>query len=955
MRRLLFLSTIFIMFVFGFTTNQELLAQSEDENIVDEVTAIENAFEDDAFLQVIQEEVESNGHAQLSYEALKEIKELTDVRELGIESIQGVELLTALEELEMRENEISDLSPLAELADLEILDLRDNAISSLEGIEALTNLKELNVRDNDIESLEAVASLQKLEELDIRENSIADITYLENLSNLEELAANENRISDLSPLKELTNLKILKLRENEIDSIEDLASLSHLEELDFRVNNVESLEPVRNLINLKILDFRDNSVTDIRAVENLVNLEELSARNNGISDLSPIANLTNLKELNIHTNHISDITPLENLTKIERLIIRRNNISDISVLKHLVLLEDLNMRDNNITDISPLSNLENLTVRLNLRDNPIKDFSPVAHYYDGIEDTDFIISDGPAVDLEDLNALAGSERMATIQQYIMESNQYIKDSNVRASKLERIAANPFAFYRGTASLFFLDVKNQVVKIPESWSPLNQANTWITGDLHIENLGFYGNRNGEAIFELNDFDEAAIAPFYFDLLNYGTSLYLLNDAAPNLQLEAEEIIETVEQYGRYYREAIKHVADGSVNVQEHYFTKDNLEGFIGEFAKEVSEEPLNGELAKWTTVKEGRVFDLTNNRLEEVTDEEVSEMKNNWDSYVSNIDEEIITSVGRDYFNIKDIARRINAGLGSLGYDRYYILIEGETDSEADDIILDVKAQGASAVEASGLFTGDEYPTHASRTISGVEAFLNFPDIHWGTLETENQSYLVKERSPFKDDIGPSDIGGEDDLDNFIKASAEVTAYAHSRAAMHEGNDAFAANLSDTFEEMDAFDEELAEVTLKYYAQVLKDHELYTVLHDDQAFDEGNDDDQSGDNGDGNDDGKGVKKENDNDNGKQEGNEKDDDQNIKDDNGDKNNEVENGENSSEEDEEKRKDSSESDTDQHNEKLLPKTATSIFNFLLLGMALLVLGGTVFWIHKRKNSQI
>lgn len=82
------------------------------------------------------------------------------------------------------------------------------------------------------------------------------------------------------------------------------------------------------------------------------------------------------------------------------------------------------------------------------------------------------------------------------------------------------------------------MKNQVVKIPESWSSLNQANTWITGDLHIENLGFYGNRNGEAIFELNDFDEATIALFYFDLLNYGTSLYLLNDAAPNLQLEVE---------------------------------------------------------------------------------------------------------------------------------------------------------------------------------------------------------------------------------------------------------------------------------------------------------------------------------------------------------------------------------------------------------------------------------
>ncbi|MGN8646303.1 hypothetical protein ACTNEO_09980 [Gracilibacillus sp. HCP3S3_G5_1] len=66
----------------------------------------------------------------------------------------------------------------------------------------------------------------------------------------------------------------------------------------------------------------------------------------------------------------------------------------------------------------------------------------------------------------------------------------------------------------------------------------------------------------------------------------------------------------------------------MNVQENYFTKDNLEGFISKLVKEVSEEPLNGELAKWTTVKEGRVFDLTNNRLEEKNSSESDTDQNN---------------------------------------------------------------------------------------------------------------------------------------------------------------------------------------------------------------------------------------------------------------------------------------------------------------------------------------
>src|SRR5699024_6185865 len=217
------------------------------------------------------------------------------------------------------------------------------------------------------------------------------------------------------------------------------------------------------------------------------------------------------------------------------------------------------------------------------------------------------------------------------------------------------------------------------------------------------------------------------------------------------------------YGAYYRNAIENVANGSVNVQEHYFTKDNLDGFIGKFAAEVSEESLQNQLTTWTTVEEERVFNLANNRLEAVTTEEKREIVDNWNSYVDNLDTEILKSVGKNYFKIKDIARRVGAGLGSLGYDRYYVLIEGEMDSLADDIILDIKAQGPSAVEASGLFTSGAYSTNANRTISGVFALLNFADIHWGTLETEKQSYLVKERSPYKDEVGPTDITGIEDL------------------------------------------------------------------------------------------------------------------------------------------------------------------------------------------------
>ncbi|SEO12214.1 Uncharacterized conserved protein, DUF2252 family [Amphibacillus marinus] len=744
---------LIVVISFGFLINTAYThAENEQETQTNyEILMIEEAFTDASLLAAVKEEIAALGYHELSYEALATITELVSVRNQGISSLAGIELLTNLQALEMRSNQIDDLTPLSALTQLESIDLRENSLVTLVGIENLINLKILDVR----------------------------------------------------------------------------------------VNAIESLTPLGQLLNLEQLDIRDNRVTDITALEDLSQLTEFSARNNGIVDVAPLANATEMVELNLHSNQVADISALSSLTKMERLVLRRNNITDISALQYMSRLEDLNIRDNAITDIRPLENLARLRIRLNLDGNTgITDFTPIAHYYHEIEDVDFVLPGRPPINLDDLNPVIGEARLASIRTDVLAANAHITDRNIRATKLEQLATGPFAFYRGTASLFFRDINNNVIEFPESWNALNQFNTWITGDLHIENIGFYGNRFGEAIFELNDFDEVGIAPFYYDLVKFGTSLYLLNDAAPRLQLEETTIMNSVNHYASAYQAAVQRVADGEINVEEHYFTQDNLTGFIGEFAKSVSGEPLNNQLTTWTTIGNGRQFDITNNRLALATETEKQNIIDNWSTYIAGIDQNIKDEVGQDYFEIKDIARRINAGLGSLGYDRFYILIEGETSSLEDDIILDVKAQGPSAVEASGLFNGSEYGAHANRTIAGTFALHNFADIHWGTLEVNDQSFLVKERSPFKDEVGPTDFAGVADLDNFIQASAEATAYAHIRAARQLGVNDYVNNLATVFTNYgDDFAEEFTEVSLRYYAQVLSDQQLYRELYADGAFEQ----------------------------------------------------------------------------------------------------------------------
>src|SRR5262249_1643840 len=79
-----------------------------------------------------------------------------------------------------------------------------------------------------------------------------------------------------------------------------------------------------------------------------------------------------------------------------------------------------------------------------------------------------------------------------------------RDPQLLARKYARLAQDPFLFLRGTCHLFF-----------EDWRGGRELDgapvAWICGDLHLENFGSYKGDNRLSYFDINDFDEAALAP------------------------------------------------------------------------------------------------------------------------------------------------------------------------------------------------------------------------------------------------------------------------------------------------------------------------------------------------------------------------------------------------------------------------------------------------------------
>jgi hypothetical protein len=60
------------------------------------------------------------------------------------------------------------------------------------------------------------------------------------------------------------------------------------------------------------------------------------------------------------------------------------------------------------------------------------------------------------------------------------------DPDAFRTKFRKMAADPFAFYRGSACVFYADVVDR----KDRWADERTSRVWIQGDLHAENFGTY---------------------------------------------------------------------------------------------------------------------------------------------------------------------------------------------------------------------------------------------------------------------------------------------------------------------------------------------------------------------------------------------------------------------------------------------------------------------------------
>ena len=330
-----------------------------------------------------------------------------------------------------------------------------------------------------------------------------------------------------------------------------------------------------------------------------------------------------------------------------------------------------------------------------------------------------------------------------------------KTPELVALKYRSMSESPFAFDRATDYLFVSNVQGSKqlqtkVKIP------------IAQDIHLENFGTYKTGEGKVAFGINDFDEAVVAPYTWDLARVGSSIRL---AAKQNGLSEKEGKELVEIFAKDYVDGLKKFQEKTDKVSEP-LTKSKTFGKHVEKTIKTSEEASQKDFVKELT-KDGKF--IFNDKIRPISPEVKKEIEAGIKAYAKGRPE------GADFFKIKDSAFII-AGKGSLGRERYVVLLEGAGKGKKEQVVLELKeAVQPNSINALGKQTGNQ----AQRVIDATKNFQPSSDPFLGVTRMNGKDFFVREVSPSNNKVPIEKLNTFSEFKDYVESVALVVSKAHA--------------------------------------------------------------------------------------------------------------------------------------------------------------------------------
>jgi uncharacterized protein (DUF2252 family) len=391
------------------------------------------------------------------------------------------------------------------------------------------------------------------------------------------------------------------------------------------------------------------------------------------------------------------------------------------------------------------------------------------------------------------------------------------------TKFRKMAADPFAFYRGSACLFYADVAER----DDPWADERTSRVWIQGDLHAENFGTYMDGDGVLIFDVNDFDEAYVGHFTWDVTRFAASMALLGWRKA---ISDADIGRLVERYVRAYLDQVRWFVEQS-DDRSFSLRLDTTDGTIHQVLQLAKLRTRVG-LLDGITETEGfeRVLREVPG-LRRLDDGERAAVIDAFERYLDSIPPS--KRFRGVTYRVKDVAGRSGFGIGSAGLPAYTVLIEGYNQALDNDVVLSMKQGNVAApsrVVTDPAIAG-AFHHHGHRTVLSQRALQAHADRLLGWTDLNGVGFVVSEVSPYEADLDWSELSEPAEIapvvENLGRATAKVHCVADSDAdhslVPFQTEEAIAQVVTGREEEFVAW---VVEFAHDYAAQVRTDHALF---------------------------------------------------------------------------------------------------------------------------------
>lgn len=396
------------------------------------------------------------------------------------------------------------------------------------------------------------------------------------------------------------------------------------------------------------------------------------------------------------------------------------------------------------------------------------------------------------------------------------------DAGAWRGKFRKMSETPFAFYRGSAALFYADIAQD----QDPFLNEKTSRVWIQGDLHAENFGTYMNGKGVLIFDVNDFDEAYVAPFNWDVKRFCASLALIGYQKA---LSDAEIREIVGHGARSYAQQIARFAGGA---DKNFALKlENTKGPLLQVLYNARQLTRVGLLDAETEIINGDRQFKNNKMISPVDDVMRKKVEAALLEYYNTIPNRKKRS--QLTYEIKDVALRRGLGIGSAGLKIYSVLLEGDTQALENDLIISMKVAQPSAAskyvqdeEAKTYFTNEGHRTAVSQRALQANA-----DPFLGYTTLDGNSMFVTEVSPYTADLEWDEINDLDDILAVVENLGRCIAKIHCCSDDDSDQSLIQYSIEDAINEvLDGREAEYIEYMTKfgeqYATRVREDHRLF---------------------------------------------------------------------------------------------------------------------------------